>query len=80
MKKQRAPITDSTFWEPRREPSPVPRVSLSIAEAATSSGLSKSTLYNLMEAGKLRFVKVGARRLIPVSALEALVAPIVGVA
>lgn len=50
---------------------PVPRVSLSVQEAAESSGLSKSTLYNCMKDGTLRFIKVGARRLIAVSELEA---------
>ena len=37
----------------------------SIAEAAGFSGLSRSTLYEAMEAGELAFVKVGRRRLLP---------------
>ena len=53
---------------------PIPRVSLSVEEAAVSTGLSRSYLYTLMNAGRLRFVKVGARRLIPFSELEFLLA------
>ena len=53
---------------------PVPRLSLSVPEAAAATGLSKSTLYNLMEAGELRFVKVGARRLIAMAELVAFLA------
>ena len=34
----------------------------------------RSTLYKLMSAGTLRSVKVGGRRLIPIEALEALIA------
>jgi len=45
-----------------------------INEAVAAYRLSRSTIYNLMSAGKLRTVKVGGRRLIPVEALEALIA------
>jgi excisionase family DNA binding protein len=45
-----------------------------INEAAAAYRLSRSTLYKLMAAGTLRSVKVGGRRLIPVEALEALIA------
>ena len=36
------------------------------------SGLSRSTLYELIKNGRLRAVKVAGRRLIPREALEAL--------
>jgi excisionase family DNA binding protein len=55
-------------------PPTVPRLSLSVTEAATASDLSKSTLYNLMKAGTLRFVKLRGRRLIMVSDLQACLA------
>jgi excisionase family DNA binding protein len=45
-----------------------------INEATAAYRLSRSTLYKLMAVGKLRSVKVGGRRLIPVEAIEALLA------
>jgi excisionase family DNA binding protein len=42
---------------------------LGIKEAQTFSGVSRTTLYELMGQGRLPFVKVGARRLIPRRAL-----------
>ena len=45
-----------------------------VDEAAAAYRLSRSTLYKLMAAGTLRSVKVGGRRLIPVEAIEALIA------
>ena len=48
------------------------RIALRIRDAATISGLSRSTLYELLKAGKLRAVKIGGRRLILRDSLEAL--------
>lgn len=48
------------------------RRALSIAEAAQTSGLSRATLYRLIADGKLSTLKIGARRLVPVGALDAL--------
>jgi excisionase family DNA binding protein len=45
-----------------------------VNEAVATYRLSRSTLYKLMSDGTLRSVKVGGRRLIPVEALEALIA------
>jgi excisionase family DNA binding protein len=45
-----------------------------VNEATAAFRLSRSTLYKLMSVGTLRSVKVGGRRLIPVEALEALIA------
>ena len=49
-----------------------------VNEAAAAYGLSRATLYKLMArsgaVGGLRSVKIGGRRLIPVDALEALIA------
>ena len=44
----------------------------SIKEAISASGLPRSTLYELMAAGKLDSVKIGKRRLIRVASLEQL--------
>lgn len=45
---------------------------LRVKEASALYGLSRSTLYVLMAAGKLGAVKIGGRRLIPRDALESL--------
>lgn len=48
------------------------RLASSINEAVRRTGLSRSTLYRLMDSGELGFVKIGSRRLIPEPALVAL--------
>ena len=48
------------------------RRALSIREAARTCGLSRATLYRLIADGKLSTLKIGARRLVPVAALDAL--------
>jgi len=45
------------------------RPTVSMETAAELSDLSKSSLYKLMKAGRLEFVKVGSRRLIRVQSL-----------
>jgi excisionase family DNA binding protein len=50
---------------------PVPRLSLTIPEAVVASGIPRSTLYEHLRSGRLRSVKIGRRRLILVSELEA---------
>jgi len=52
--------------------SPLPPLALGIREAAKSICTSPSALYALMKSGRLAYVKIGKRRLIPVSALEEL--------
>lgn len=46
------------------------RLLVSIREAASLSGLSRSFLYEAMARGELQFVKKGRRRLIPVTSLS----------
>jgi excisionase family DNA binding protein len=48
------------------------RIALRIRDASIVSGLSRSTLYELLKDGKLRAVKIGGRRLILRDSLEAL--------
>jgi excisionase family DNA binding protein len=51
---------------------PIERRALSIEESAKTCGLSRATLYRLIADGKLATLKIGARRLVPVNALDAL--------
>ena len=48
------------------------RIGYSPEDAAKVVGLSRGALYNLMNAGKLRSVKIGRRRVIPATALAEL--------
>jgi excisionase family DNA binding protein len=48
------------------------RLVLSIDEAANACNLSRATVYRLISAGKLATVKIGSRRLVPLTALETL--------
>jgi len=50
----------------------LPRLAYSIAEAEALSGLSRSTLYRMMEAGTLKTVQRGRRRLVPADELTRL--------
>ena len=52
----------------------VPAVLYSVDEAASALRLSKSVLYELIRSGRLRTVKAGRRRLVPVAALAEYVA------
>ena len=48
------------------------RLALSIEETAQASGLSRATVYRLIEPEKLATLKIGSRRLVPVGAIDAL--------
>ena len=50
--------------------SPVDRLAYSVDEAARITGLSRDLLYDQMRAGKLRYLKVGRRRIITRQNLE----------
>lgn len=58
----------------RRGPAPVPAVLYNVEEAAEALRLSRWTLYELIRSGRLRSVKQGHRRLVPVAALDEYVA------
>lgn len=46
------------------------RKSMRPAEAALVLGISRDTVYTLLRARRLRSIKVGAARLIPISAID----------
>jgi excisionase family DNA binding protein len=48
------------------------RRALSICETAQVCGLSRATIYRLIEQKRLATLKIGARRLVPLSAIDAL--------
>lgn len=48
---------------------------LNITEAARRLGVARTTLYGELQAGRLRSVKVGRRRLVPASAIGERIGP-----
>lgn len=52
-----------------------PRLAYSLAESEAMSGLSRSSLYRLIAAGRLQTVQHGRRRLVPRDELERLCTP-----
>ena len=53
------------------DPGPEPRYALSIEEACKSTGVGRTLIYSEIKAGRLTTLKIGRRRLVPVSALRA---------
>jgi excisionase family DNA binding protein len=45
-----------------------------VEEAAHALGIGRALVYDLIRAGRLRSFKVGSRRLIPVTAIDDLIA------
>jgi excisionase family DNA binding protein len=67
-----------TFWRAvarirndKTEPAPIV---LTVDEACRALRVSKWSLYQLIRSGKLETVKIGSRRVVPVTALHVLVA------
>lgn len=56
---------------PKADTIPIQKVAFSITEAAEASSLSRAYLYCAMNDGRLRFAKVGSRRVILVEDLRA---------
>jgi excisionase family DNA binding protein len=48
----------------------IPRMAYSIAESEALIGLSRSSIYRMLEAGTLKAVKYGRRRLIPAREID----------
>jgi len=53
---------------------PLPRLVYTIREACRVSTLGRATIYNHINAGRLRVVRVGGRTLVPAESLHALIA------
>lgn len=51
---------------------PLSRRALSVDETARVMGLCRASVYRAIAAGKLKTIKLGARRLIPSEAIDAL--------
>ena len=62
-----------TSMDSRRSES-LPRMLVSVTEASRALGVSRSFAYELVAAGVLRSIRLGRRVLVPVSALEDLIA------
>jgi excisionase family DNA binding protein len=50
------------------------RRALSVMETARAVGLSRATIYRLIEQKRLATLKIGSRRLVPVGEIDALLA------
>ena len=50
------------------------RRALSVQETARAVGVSRATVYRWIEQKRLATLKIGARRLVPVAAIDALLA------
>jgi hypothetical protein len=50
------------------------RITCSIEDAVAATGLGRSTLYELMDEGRIEYAKVNSRRLVFVKSLLALLA------
>jgi excisionase family DNA binding protein len=70
-----APVPSEARRRPSEQPNAyTPKLAYSVAEACAAIGISRPTMYVLMERGQLRTVKIGGRRLIPATELERLIA------
>lgn len=54
--------------------SPMPTRALRVRDAARAYSLSKTRIYEMIAAGRLKSLKVGGRRLVTVDSLESLLA------
>ena len=64
------PTTDHAKFHVART---MPRL-LAIKQAIYELGISRTALYELIEDGRLKTVKIGRRRLVPIEAIEELIA------
>jgi len=55
------------------EPPPLPRLVYTVREACRVSTLGRATIYNHINAGRLRVVRLGGRTLIPAESLHVLI-------
>lgn len=67
-------------WEKKEELSATSspeKLLLTTSEAAERLGIGRTTLYELIRAGKLRTIKIGRRRLIPATAIPKMIATLI---
>ncbi len=62
----------SVHSEPMRAPSGASPRAVSIIQAGLMLNVSRSTIYRLIGAKRLRAIKVGARTVIPIASLDAI--------
>jgi excisionase family DNA binding protein len=68
-------MVDTTRMAPApRAPVTIVPVAYRVEEAAQALRVSRDTMYELIRSGRLRTIKVGSRRLIPVVALDEFIA------
>lgn len=60
--------------KPVEQTSPFEVIAFRIPDAVKASGLSRSTLYELAAAGKLKLSRIGGRTLVPRAEIERLIA------
>ena len=60
-----------TIQIPMQEPSPIPKLAYTIEEAAESLNMGKSMAIALINAGRLRSIRLGRKILIPVTEIQA---------
>lgn len=53
---------------------PTPALLCSILDAASALGISRTSLYAILDAGEIETVRIGKRRLVPLDSIEAYVA------
>jgi excisionase family DNA binding protein len=70
----RGPLAGPAAPSPAPAPPLKQRLTYSLAEAVALIGLSRASLYRLIEAGELKAVRIGSRRLIEAAEIEALLA------
>jgi excisionase family DNA binding protein len=70
--------TSPTRLQRDRDSGHISRVALAMEEAATSLGISRTSIYQLAKEGKIQVVKIGRRTLVPVSEVDALMARLQG--
>lgn len=60
--------------DPGREALPMEPISVRVPDAVRLTGLSRSSIYELMRDGDIEFVKVGSSTLVLVASLRAFIA------
>lgn len=70
----RGNLSGASMAKPIEQTSPFEVIAFRIPDAVKASGLSRSTIYELAAAGKLKLSRIGGRTLVPRAELERLIA------